>query len=189
MKRFLAICAILLFLGGCFGGYSPVSKFYTLVAAANIKPVTQSKISVGVLPVEFPDYLNRPQIVLNGIGNQMDLSETNRWIDSLTDLAQSALIVNLQSAIPNGYIKTRGYDNAVYNRIVKVEVAQMDGQLKGDAVLSVWWSVQNSSGHEIYRTRFEAAVPAGDSYETYAQAQSELWKKLAVSIAGYLASK
>lgn len=189
MKRFLAFVAGIMLLSGCIGGYSPMSKFYTLVGETDITPVSETKISVGVLPVQIPDYLNRPQIILNGVGNQMDLSETNRWIDSLTDLAQSALIFDLQQALPKAFVKTKGYDNAKYNRLVQVEVAQMDGKINGTALLSVWWHVQNMNGRELYRTRFEATAPAGDSYETYAQAQSELWKRLAVEIASYLAGK
>lgn len=151
--------------------------------------ISQTTISIGVLPVKIPDYINRPQMVLNGLGNRMDLSETNRWIDSLSMLGQSALIADMQTALPKAYVKTKGYDNARFNRLIQVEVAQMDGQLGKQARLTAWWAVLNSNGAELYRSRFDFVIPAGDSYETYAAAQSVLWEKLALEIASYLSQK
>lgn len=188
MKRVLFILSLLL-LGGCFGGESAPSKFYTLQGESKVPVLSQTKMSVGVLPVKIPDYINRPQIVLNGKGNEMDLSEINRWIDSLTVLGQSVLITDLQTALPNAYVKTKGYDNERFNRLIQVEVAQMDGKLGQKAYLSAWWAVLNTNGTEIYRSRFEASESAGDSYETYARAQSVLWENLALRIASYLAKK
>lgn len=188
MKKLLFLFVLLL-LNGCFGGTSAPSKFYTLTGENTTPVLSRTKISIGVLPVKIPDYINRPQMILNGIGNRMDLSETNRWIDSLSVLGQSALIADIQAALPNAYVKTKGYDNARFNRLVQVEVAQMDGQLGKEAVLSAWWAVLNTNGKELYRSRFEARLPAGDSYETYAVAQSVLWEKLSLEVAAFLGKK
>lgn len=188
MKRILFLAGLIV-LTGCFGGISAPSKFYTLAGESKVPVLSQTKISIGVLPVKIPDYINRPQIVLNGAGNEMDLSEINRWIDSLTVLGQSVLISDLQQALPNAYVKTKGYDTAFFNRLIQVEVAQMDGKINGQAVLSAWWAILNSNGTEIYRSRFEKEMPAGATYETYTQAQSALWESLALEIASYLAGK
>ncbi|MBR3605309.1 MAG: membrane integrity-associated transporter subunit PqiC, partial [Candidatus Gastranaerophilales bacterium] len=66
----VTLCSLIL-LNGCLGGVSATPQFFTLQNESNISVVSNQKISVGVLPVKVPDYLDKPQIVLNNGTNQM----------------------------------------------------------------------------------------------------------------------
>ena len=65
----LTVC-LMLVLSGCFGGMSAPSTFYKLQNENDISVVSTQKISIGILPIQVPDYLDKPQIVLNGGKNQ-----------------------------------------------------------------------------------------------------------------------
>ena len=183
----VTLCSLIL-LSGCLGGVSATPQFFTLQNESNISVVSNQKISVGVLPVKVPDYLDKPQIVLNNGTNQMTISETNRWIEPLSSVAQQTLINDIQKMLPNAFVKTKGYDDDNYNRIVRVEIDKMSGTLGKEARLSVWWSILNHNGKEIYRTRFADTEQIHNSYESYTQGQSILWAKLSNQIAQHLTS-
>ena len=179
----------LIVLSACFGGVSTPAQFYTLQNESDISVISNQKISIGVLPVQVPDYLDKPQIVLNNGINQMTISETNRWIGSLSDVAQRTLINDIQKMLPNAFVKTKGYDDENYSRIIRVEIDKMSGVLGKEASLSVWWSILNNNGKEIYRSRFSGLEQINNSYESYTQGQSILWVKLSRQIARYIISQ
>ena len=153
----LTLCSLIM-LSGCFGSISAPSQFFTLQTEKDIPIISTKKISVGVLPVQLPDYLDKPQIVLNNGSTQMTVSETNRWIASLSTVTQQALINNMQKTLPDSFVKTKRYDDDNYNFIIRVEINQMTGIIEKKATLSVWWSVLNNSNTEIYRSYFKSEV-------------------------------
>ncbi len=173
----------MLFLAGCFGGTSPNSSFYILSVDTSLSTMSVNKTSVGVWPVKVPDFLDRPQIVLNESATQLDISEINRWSEPLSLITQRALVENLQRILPNAYVQTKGYDENRFKRFVCVEIIKMSGTLGQSADLSVWWIIENSAGQEIIRTRFDESMPCGQTYGDYVRAQNILWGKLSEQIA------
>ncbi len=183
-KLYAIVLGSIFLLSGCLGGVSAPSSFYMLSVDTSIVPVSQSRTTIGVLPVEVPEFLDRPQIVLKETDTQMTVSETNRWSEPLSLVAQRVLIEDLQQLLPNAYVQTKGYDDNKFKRFVAVEINTMTGYLKKDATLSVWWIVKNSSGTVITRKRFDKTVPLEtNSYADYVQVQSHLWAELAREIA------
>ncbi|MBR4931905.1 MAG: membrane integrity-associated transporter subunit PqiC [Alphaproteobacteria bacterium] len=190
MKK-IGICltvVISFLLMGCFGGKSKPSSFYTLSVSEKTQPISTIKKSIGVLPVRIPDFLDRPQIVLSANSTQLNVSETNRWIEPLSLVTQRVLIADIQKELPNAYVKTKGYDNAVFQRLIQVEVNGMNGEFDKEATLSVWWSVLNNNGQELYRSRFESAISMGKTYDSFVLAQSVLWGQLSEAIAQYVSN-
>jgi uncharacterized lipoprotein YmbA len=73
-------------LGGC--ATSPPSSFYTLSplpAADGRGSLSGGGISVGLGPVTFPVFLDRPQIVSRDAGNRLAMDEFHRWGGTLQD--------------------------------------------------------------------------------------------------------
>lgn len=175
-------------LTGCFGGKSEPSSFYMLSVSEKNQPVSTVKKSIGVLPVRVPDFLDRPQIVLSTNSTHLNVSETNRWIEPLSLVTQRVLIADIQTELPNAYVKTKGYDNAIFQRLIQVEINGMSGEFNKEATLSVWWSILNNNGQELYRSRFESSVAMGKTYDSFVLAQSVLWGRLSEEIAQYVSS-
>ncbi len=183
-KLYVAVIGFILLLSGCFGGVSKPSAFYMLSSEKGILPVSQVKTTIGVWPVDVPEFLDKPQIVLNETDTQMHVSETNRWSEPLSLVTQRVLIEDLQQLLPNAYVQTKGYDDNAFKRLIEVEVNSMTGRLSQEAGLSVWWIVKNSAGSVIVRKRFDKTLPlTSNSYADYVKVQSQLWRDLAREIA------
>ncbi len=178
---------VCLCLSACFGGMSAPSSFYILSTDTQLKPVSSTKTTIGVWAVEVPEFLDRPQIVLNETPTQLSISETNRWSEPLPQITQRVLTENLQYILPNGYVQNKGYDDNAYRYLIRTEIIQMTGTLNQDAVLSVWWQLEKQDGTVIYRARFDETLSAGKTYASYVEAQNKLWGLLSVEIAQKIA--
>ncbi len=85
-QRPLALAAwiLLLVVSGC--ATTPPSSFYTLTALPGARGgVSGGAISVGLGPVTFPTFLDRPQIVSRDANNQITVDEYHRWGGTLQD--------------------------------------------------------------------------------------------------------
>ncbi|MDH5769179.1 MAG: PqiC family protein, partial [Nitrospirota bacterium] len=88
-----------LFVIGCAGTSAP-SRFYTLHSLGDQKvtqnvPSSAHFLSIGISPVEIPDYLDRPQIVIKSGRNELKFAEFDRWAGSLRENIASVLAENL----------------------------------------------------------------------------------------------
>ena len=88
--RWLAV-VVFFALAGCAA--SPPSRFYVLspVASDTTAPPTVSAPAIGVGPVELPDYLGRPEIVVRSGAYELRYNETQRWAETLRDNVTSVL--------------------------------------------------------------------------------------------------
>ena len=79
---------------------SPASRFYTLsslsgpVKAKAEQPLSQGP-TIGLGPIRFPDYLDRPGIVTRSSGNTIEIAEFDLWAGSLKDDFLRVLAENL----------------------------------------------------------------------------------------------
>lgn len=94
----------LLFLGfGCIGKSEP-ARFYTLSPVNIQEPAMPAEahattITIGLGPIEFPEYLNRPQIVTRRNPNELYISEVRRWAERLSENFAQTLSENLSRAL------------------------------------------------------------------------------------------
>lgn len=80
----LCLAITLLLAGGCA---SKPARFYTLnpvVPASSPGPTWDTALlgppsNIGIISVELPDYLDRPQIVTRNPNNELKLAEFDRW--------------------------------------------------------------------------------------------------------------
>lgn len=103
--------AIVLWLSGC--AQSPQARFYTLTPLAQqgvqAQLSTKSPISVNIIPVEIPDYLNRPQIVTRSGQNELQLAEFDRWAGSLPDNIAAVMAENLSQLLVSDKVLARSW--------------------------------------------------------------------------------
>ena len=99
----MALVASLLGLGACA---STPSRFYilnTLTASETIPATAAARGPViGVGPITFPKYLDRPQIVTRASRHQLTLGEFDRWAEPLQDNVSRVLAENLALPHPHG---------------------------------------------------------------------------------------
>ena len=95
-------CVFVLSLLGC--GTSQPSHFYLLRAlspasASDLSETKQSSLSIGLGPVTFPEYLNRPQIVTKAGAHEVELAEFHKWAEPLKENVVNVLQENLSGLL------------------------------------------------------------------------------------------
>jgi uncharacterized lipoprotein YmbA len=140
----LAVTVILL--AGCVGT-SPSVTFYTLNPLSGMKPdspgdIVDRDIAVGVGPVAFPDYLDRPQIVTRRGQSRLDISEFHRWGGSLVKHFSRILAKNISILLSTNQVTVYPWrDDFSPTYQVKLDVEQFDGHLSKFVLLNVTWAV------------------------------------------------
>ncbi len=89
-------------------GRGIVAREYLLAPAVSADPVGNAGgpgLALGVGPVEFPDYLRRPQIVTRQ-GNQLIPSTLHTWGGDLQSNFTRVLAENLSTLIPTDRVAT-----------------------------------------------------------------------------------
>lgn len=188
MKKLLALITVVL-LGGCLGGFSSPSRFYSLTPQEDPAQTYKSgRLFVGIEQVKVPVYLDKPQIVTRN-ANQVELSisENNRWAEPLSDAMQTVLASDLGALLPDATVKPSSFRREGFDYTVWIEINKFEGTWNRQAELDAWWSILNSNGKIIARDKVSLSRPLGDSYDNLVQQQSILLEELSAQIAVRLA--
>ena len=159
MNSLLKVCRdgglFVLLIGLMVGCGSAPTRFYVLDALPDSRnPGGEQGPSVGVGPVTFPQYLDRPQIVTQSSENRLELSEFDQWAEPLQDNLTRVLAENLGSLIPTDSIYIfpwRGTSAIDYK--VTLEVNRFIGTLGGNAELTARWTIIEEKARKTLLTK------------------------------------
>lgn len=129
----------------------PVS-FYTLSAesAGRAPPRAGKGLTVGLGPVTLPAYLDRPDIVTREGPNQLRLAEFHRWAEPLVPMVERVMARNLQALLgARDVLPLPSRRDVALDRVVEVDVAQLDADRDGNVVLDARWWVYDGDGAEL----------------------------------------
>jgi uncharacterized lipoprotein YmbA len=135
---------LLLTIAGCAG--TPPSSFYILTPLAEAErrqaALPGTGFTVGIGPVVFPDFLDRPQIVSRAGSNRLALDELHRWGGSLQDGFLRVFGENLAHLLGTSQILVYPAEvrYPVQFRVIG-NVLRFEGGADGQAVLKVRWAV------------------------------------------------
>lgn len=192
--RGIAALLTVLLLTGC-AGQSPRVDFYVLSADAGTMAnasvagkCSGQAISVG--PVSWPRYLDQPRIVTRAGPNRLEANEFNRWGGSLEDDFVRTVIRNISEQLRSELVinyRRSGQFAPVYR--VEINVHQFDGQLGGDVVLDVKWSIIAEKSGELARVATSSSQKgtSGPGYAALVNASSMAVAQLSEEIAEQLA--
>jgi uncharacterized lipoprotein YmbA len=164
------LVAVAFVAGGCS---SPDPRFYVLAGPPTPgKPVPAlpaGAAAIGLGPVQFPGYLDRPQIVTRSSRNELDLAEFERWAEPLKDNAVHVIADTLSQGLGGRKIVTFPWRRATpvaYQ--VTVDVKRFDRTRGGETELAVRWSLLTADGQQelVSRDASYAEWPADDTYAT-----------------------
>jgi len=139
--------SLLLLLLGCAS--TPSSSFYVLTpipeASGRNDDIAGGGVSLGLGPVVFPQFLDRPQLVTRGSANRLDVDELNRWGGTVQDDFLRVWGENLAHLLGTSRI----YVFPTQTRVpldfrITAEVVSFEGVPDGDAVLKVRWALLDS---------------------------------------------
>ncbi len=140
---------------------SPPSTFYTLsplpAVAGQVTPAG-TDLGIGLGPVTFPAFLDRPQIVSRDGGNRLTLDEYRRWGGTIQDDFLRVWSENLSFLV--GTSRVVIFPTEVRYPLdfrVVADVLTFEGTPSGEAVLKVRWAVLDpylEQGLSTYETAY-----------------------------------
>lgn len=177
-EQALSVLALLATLVGC--GTTQASRFYMLESMAGTPSLERIEapdqdISVGLGPITFPDYLDRPQIVTRTQQNRVLVAEFDRWAGPLSGNVSRVLAEDLTLLLNTDNVVQYPWPasfEVTYQ--VMIDCYRFDGVLGDKALLEVQWSVVGKKGRKVLLLKRSAfAEPIGGaSYEALVAAQS-----------------
>jgi len=180
-------------LSGC--GSTQPSRFYTLYLIGDLKPERQStssghNIYVVIGPVEIPDYLNRPQIVIRTSQNGLTLSEYDRWAGSLKEDIARVLSENISKlTAPDEIAVVEWGWGGGHDYRVAVDINQFDIMPEGNVLLNAEWAIVGKNGTRIIARRESVTEPIhGQTYEAKVSSMSGALGTLSRDMAGGIIS-
>lgn len=185
----LVFVGFALFCAGCAS--TPSSSFYTLQAlSSSTQPVWSTPgprpLAIGVGPVTFADYLNRPQIITRTGPNELAFAEFNRWAGPLLDNFRRVLAENLAILLNTDRVLVFPWENSAQVEYqVKLDVQQFDGALGGRVELVAWWSVHGKDDDQLLLSRKSrvSATAADSTYQSLVVVQNQLLSDFSREIA------
>jgi hypothetical protein len=179
----------LVFLLGACSSTPPVA-YYTLNTLPEMQQeipaaVMDDTLAIGVGPVEFPKFLDRPQIVTRKSQNQIEVSEFHRWAGSFPGDFSRVLAKNISILLPSDRVAVYPWGeqfSPTYR--LKLDVEQFDGRLGERVVLDVTWMVTDQEGtNKLLVRKSLIEEPVSDkNYEALVEAKSNALTTLSRTI-------
>jgi len=146
LARIAAATCILCSTIVCGCGTTAPSRFYTLHPLSGPAPPAretsgQSRYTVGVGPVEIPDFLERPILVTRTGENELEMAEYDRWAGSLKQDIARVLIQDLSGMLPPGTTVVPWKRSIPLDYRVAVEVVRLDVAPDREVLLRCQWAV------------------------------------------------
>jgi uncharacterized lipoprotein YmbA len=153
------------------GGCSPLaprpdySKFFVLTPISDPSvpsaPVTSARpLAIGLGPVDFPDYLKRPQVVTRTSANELDFSPVDRWGEPLEVNFNRVLSENLSQLLGTSDIIDYPWSRRTdINYQVVINVQRFETDSNGQSQLRARWIIRDgTTGKDLYASQTVAAV-------------------------------
>src|SRR6266851_1596679 len=109
---------------------------------------------IGLGPVQLPDYLDRPELVIRTSPNGFDLSETDRWAESLADNFRRVLANDLTELMGTANIvQYPWYAGTRLDYIAHVQVQRFEADTNHNAQLIAHWDLRTSRNDQLLVSR------------------------------------
>jgi len=168
----------------------PRNKFFMLspisdTAGTNATVPLAQQISIGIGPIDFPDYLRRPEVVTRTAANRIDVSQQDRWAGPLDKNFTRVLLGNIATILKTQRVESYPWSRTMpvdYQLVVDVE--RFDTGTDKQAKLNARWSIRDGhDGKVLYATETFDSAPVGPGEEGPSAALSSTLASLSQEIA------
>lgn len=172
-----------------------MTRFYSLspipaaeTAPGDLRPLGGKAVGIG--PVDLPDYLDRPQIVIRTSPHELRLAEFDKWAGTLKNAVPQVITENLAVLLGSDQVFTFPWKSGlpIHYQVV-IDIQRFDAQLGSHVDLQALWTVFENDGRKPLSTRKSAIRKplAGADYAAVVQAESLALAALSGEIAAALA--
>jgi uncharacterized lipoprotein YmbA len=169
------------------------SKFFILSPVSDSGGMTakppstspDSQLTLGVGPVDFPDYLRRLPVVTSVGPTRVDLSDERRWAEPLDKNFTRVLSENLATLLDTQRIEK--YPWALRTKVdyqIELDVQRFETTSDGQSQLMASWIIRDGQSSKIlYASQTTAGAPAGSDEASASTALSNDLATLSKEIA------
>jgi len=145
------------------------SKFFILtpltdgsgaaLARASVK--ADDSLTIGVGPIDFPDYLRRLEVVTRTSPNQLDLSAEKRWGEPLDKNFARVLSENLSQLLSTQQIEKYPWSHKTQvDYQIAIDVQRFETTSDGQSQLVARWIIKDgATGKDLYASETTASAP------------------------------
>ena len=157
-------------------------------AAETPRPAKQRVIALG--PVTVPDYLDRTDMVRRATDDRLDVSDSERWAETLRAGFQRVLVADLANRLGPGDWVTGGGRGGLPDVELPVDVESFERDASGRVVLTASWEIRPAAGDRtpLRQRKTYSRVPAPGDTESQVRALSANIDDLAADLAAGLGS-
>lgn len=175
----LLVCGV----GAC--SRSTMANYYVLTPPSHAPAGNTDGPSVGVRPVILPGYVDRDNIVTMAGPQRLRLDDGNVWAEPLDENMTRVLAECLAGDLATDHVHFQPWPQGTVDYRVSVSVLNVTGTLGGEAVLQAFWTVhaENDEPDLVAAHRADLRRPAGEGYDSFAAALSDMLAELSGEIA------
>ena len=169
-------------------GSSPKTNFYALEPLPSAQQVSaqRSETPVSVDRVELPAMLDRLSLVTEGPGNQISVSDTDRWAAPLDEQIRRTLTEDLRRRLSRGTVFAAGDPTPRGTRMITLNVQRFVVDATGQVTLEADWSLhdgKHTSDVRHVRLRVTSEGHGGDAIAaSMSRALAELADRIAAEL-------
>jgi uncharacterized lipoprotein YmbA len=179
--------ALPLSLAAC--GSSPHNHYY-LLTAADVHSASGQTPSLGIGPVEIPEYLNRSGLVYSRQGNQLQISSQERWAEPLESGITRVLGLNLANLLNTENLRYFPWNpQRAPDYGVKITLLSLDANDRQATLVAEWLVYRPASSETVNRriSQLHRQLPPGELdpaqlAPTYSMLLQELSEIIAAAI-------
>lgn len=176
---------------------SPQRHFFTLAeptAQANHRVSPGPDVqTVLVGPVSVPARVDRQQVVTRTSANELEISESNRWSESLTSEIANALATDLAADLGEGALVGLKGQEAIASEAdvrIAVDILRFESVVGGTASIEAAWIIRPKASDKPLRGRSFVSEPCREpSYDALVAAHSRALARISHDIAATLRAK
>ncbi len=185
----LSMLLVALVLAGCATGVSKPSRYYVLPSLADradeAAPMVADGPSLGVLEIDLPAYLDRPQLVVRDHAAGVQVREFARWAGALKSEIQRVLSEDLAVLLGSARVHRRPWPSGIRPRIqLAVAIDRFDVDRDGVVRLyAAWQLIDTKDRHLLAQRRERIQMPPVHGEAAMVAAQGEALAELARRVA------
>ena len=166
------------------------SRFFTLTPLGEPGPNPGALAGhvLGIGPITFPPYLDRPELVTRVGPNEVRSAAFDYWAGSLTKQFEATLSHDLQALLGPSSVQTYPwYAGGQPDLVVEVDVVQFERAIDGQAHLQARWRLRNGKSGAVLRAgesnlAHQAAQDAGSTVAALSELLGQFSRELADAV-------
>ena len=144
MNNRLLLLSLVAVLSGCASS-GPQTQYYSFFASDKttvISPSNSVSSSIGIGPVNIPEYMDNPAIVSLSASQKVRVSGYHAWAGGLKESIVRTMSAEFQQLLPSAVISPFPWDARIRPKYqVQIQLTDFSGQRGGQVELSGRWVV------------------------------------------------